>query len=63
MLVGGRNSLLESAQRATLTSLATSAFLRQCGRIADARDIQVLTRKSAENNGVGKSRELFIDDF
>jgi hypothetical protein len=30
LLEGGRNSLLESAQEATLTSVATAAFSRQC---------------------------------
>jgi hypothetical protein len=29
-LRGGRSSLLESAQEATLLSVATSSFLRQC---------------------------------
>ena len=34
MLEGGRNSLLESAQEATLTSVATAAFPRQYNRLA-----------------------------
>jgi hypothetical protein len=33
-LEGGRNSLLESAQEATLTSVATAACLSQCNRLA-----------------------------
>jgi hypothetical protein len=35
LLEGGRNSLLESAQEATLTSVATAAFPRQCNRLAE----------------------------
>jgi len=34
LLEGGRNSLLESAQQATLTSVATSAFPRQSNSLA-----------------------------
>jgi hypothetical protein len=34
MLESGRNSLLESAQQATLTSVATAAFSRQCNKLA-----------------------------
>jgi len=34
MLEGGRNSLLESAQEATLMSVATAAFPRQYNRLA-----------------------------
>jgi hypothetical protein len=34
MLEGGRNSLLESAQGATLTSVATAGLPRQCNRFA-----------------------------
>jgi hypothetical protein len=33
---GGRNSLLESAQEATLSSVATLAFPRQCNRLPKA---------------------------
>ena len=35
-LESGRNSLLESAQEATLTSVPTSAFPRQCSEFAKA---------------------------
>ena len=34
LLEGGRNSLLESAQQATLTSVAILAFPRQCNSLA-----------------------------
>jgi hypothetical protein len=39
LLEGGRNSLLESAQQATLTSVPTSAFMRQCNSLATPRQI------------------------
>jgi hypothetical protein len=35
LLEGGRNSLLESAQQATPISVATSAFPRQCNKLAE----------------------------
>jgi len=44
MLEGGRNSLLESAQEATLTSVATSAFPRQSNGLAVSRTMRDCNR-------------------
>jgi ATP adenylyltransferase len=44
VLEGGRNSLLESAQEATLHSVATAAFPRQCNKIGKIRVATALSR-------------------
>src|ERR1035437_4148185 len=49
---GGRNSLLESAQEATLTSVATAAFPRQCNRLAETAYQPCFHVLRAQNNGL-----------
>jgi hypothetical protein len=55
LLEGGRNSLLESAQQATLTSVATSAFPRQSNSLARTCRLPHCNRKFTQDRPKDRS--------
>jgi hypothetical protein len=52
VLEGGRSSLLESAQQATLSSVATLAFPRQLNELAVPHCNRIFTLAKAGSNGL-----------
>jgi hypothetical protein len=55
MLESGRNSLLESAQQATLISVATAALDRQCNKLAQAAlSTKIHTRREQKQWSCGQ---------
>ena len=58
LLEGGRNSLLESAQQATLTSVATPAFPRQCNSLAETCIVPHCNRKFTQDQPIDRSYGL-----
>ena len=67
LLEGGRNSLLESAQEATLTSVSMAGLARQSNRLAKTRRTppynEVFTSADAKAMELRISRPLWISSF